>query len=271
MSAACRRDATTVVVIRLQVGAPPGVLESSSTAAFSLSVGEPGCYRQRVMESEPASPKNQAAAAESVKSGPDECVHDLMPPPAPQNLFLFACGFEGGLVVVAVGLSWLLKQPLWAELHWNVRDALAGILASLPLVAMFMVTLRSSARPLCEIRLFLEANVAPIFGRWSLAQLAVVSLLAGLGEEILFRSVIQGWLSGHLGMGWGLVVASILFGCAHPLTRAYVVAAGLVGAYLGLLWLVGGNLLIPIVTHGAYDFIALVYFLRVHWPRHRLP
>lgn len=243
---------------------------SGQVAAFSLSARKTECYSDAVSEPESSASQDRPNGNES----PEPCRIDTAdetatPSPAPQNLFLFACGFEGGLVAVAAGLGWVLKQPLWADLHWNARDALAGILASLPLVAVFLVTLRSSVRPLCEIRHFLEANIAPIFGRWSLAQLAVVSLLAGLGEEILFRAVIQGWLGEHLGMGWGLVAASILFGCAHPLTRAYAMAAGLVGLYLGLLWQAGGNLLIPIVTHGAYDFLALVYFLRIHWPKHR--
>ena len=33
-------------------------------------------------------------------------------------------------------------------------------------------------------------------------------------------------------------------------------------AYLGWLWLASDNLLVPIVTHAAYDFAALVYLLR---------
>ena len=38
--------------------------------------------------------------------------------------------------------------------------------------------------------------------------------------------------------------------------------AAVVGIYLGLLWLATGNLLVPIVTHGVYDFAALVWLLR---------
>ena len=42
------------------------------------------------------------------------------------------------------------------------------------------------------------------------------------------------------------------------------IIAALIGAYLGLLWIWTGNLLTPMVTHAVYDFVALVYFLRVY-------
>ena len=54
-----------------------------------------------------------------------------------------------------------------------------------------------------------------------------------------------------------------MFGLLHPITRAYAVIAALLGAYLGGLWLAGGNLLTPIVAHALYDFVALVYLLRL--------
>lgn len=185
-------------------------------------------------------------------------------PPARANWFFLGCGFEAALLVIAAGLSWLLHRPCWADLHWAARDAAFGILASLPLLTLFVALLRSPWRPLREICTYLEKEVAPVFADWSLLQLAVISLLAGLGEEVLFRGVIQSWLSQTFGTVPGLAMASILFGCAHPLTRTYVVIAVVVGIYLGSLQLIGGNLLIPITTHAVYDFIALVYFLRIH-------
>ena len=36
----------------------------------------------------------------------------------------------------------------------------------------------------------------------------------------------------------------------------------LIGAYLGLLWLLSRNLLAPMITHALYDFGALVYLVR---------
>ena len=107
----------------------------------------------------------------------------------------------------------------------------------------------------------------PFFEKWSLWQLAVISLLAGLGEEILFRAVIQGKLTHLLGPALSVPLASLLFGCVHWVNVEYVFMAAFMGAYLGGVWLTNGNLLTPIVTHALYDFLALVYFLRLHRPR----
>jgi membrane protease YdiL (CAAX protease family) len=53
----------------------------------------------------------------------------------------------------------------------------------------------------------------------------------------------------------------VLFGLLHPITPTYAVLAALMGAYLGGVWLASGNLLVPIVAHALYDFIALAYLL----------
>jgi hypothetical protein len=48
----------------------------------------------------------------------------------------------------------------------------------------------------------------------------------------------------------------------HWLTISYAVFATLIGAYLGLLFLVTGNLLAPAVTHALYDVAALSILVR---------
>jgi len=64
----------------------------------------------------------------------------------------------------------------------------------------------------------------------------------------------------------GLVFASALFGLAHAITSTYAILAGLIGAYLGWLWLATDNLLTPTVAHAAYDLVALWYLLRAARP-----
>ena len=105
--------------------------------------------------------------------------------------------------------------------------------------------------------------LAPLFSNWTLAELAVVSALAGIGEEMLFRGVAQAALSDALGKWSGLAAASAIFGLVHFLSPLYALFATLIGAFLGLLWIMTGNLLAPIVTHGLYDFTVLVYLVRI--------
>jgi membrane protease YdiL (CAAX protease family) len=60
------------------------------------------------------------------------------------------------------------------------------------------------------------------------------------------------------GYAAGLVGSNALFALAHAITRIYALLAGLVGIYLGLMLDVEGerNLLIPVLVHGIYDFLA---------------
>ena len=92
--------------------------------------------------------------------------------------------------------------------------------------------------------------------------MALVSSIAGFGEELLFRGVLQPLASSWFGVPIGFVLASVVFGLLHSVTPTYAVLATLVGAYFGWLFLATNNLLCPILTHSVYDFVALVYLTR---------
>ncbi len=185
----------------------------------------------------------------------------------PVPFFLLACVVEGSLLLVAAALAYIFGHPLLADLHWSLGDLGLGLAATLPLYLPFCWMLSSSLAPLARIRRLFDIQLRPLFANWSLAQLAMVSALAGLGEEVLFRGVIQGALTSIAGPAVALIIASVLFGCVHVITVAYATFAALIGAYLGLIWVLSGNLLVPIVAHAAYDFAALVYLLRIWEPR----
>ena len=106
-----------------------------------------------------------------------------------------------------------------------------------------------------------------MFGKWTTLQLFTISLIAGISEEALFRGAIQGSLADRMGIVVALILASGLFGACHLLTWTYATIAFLIGVYLGWLWIWTGNLLTPMITHAAYDFLALVYFLRIYRSR----
>jgi membrane protease YdiL (CAAX protease family) len=181
--------------------------------------------------------------------------------PGRHQLVLFAVLLEGGLAVLALGLGWLFGQPAWADLHWDPRDAALGALASLPLLLVFLICTRWPVGPLARIRQFADEVIRPLFAACRLPDLAVISLLAGFGEEMLFRGVIQGVLSRWLGPWTGVPLAGILFGLMHLITLSYAVMAALMGIYLGWVWAASENLLVVIVAHALYDFLALVYLV----------
>jgi CAAX protease family protein len=178
--------------------------------------------------------------------------------------FYFGCFTEAALVGVAAIVGWIFNYPIFRDLSWRSMDVVWGIAATVPMLAGFGWLLKSSGEFAADIRRFFEHVIRPVFGEWSLMQLAIVSILAGICEEVLFRGALQAGLSGKIGTAWSLIVASVAFGIGHPVSRQYVLAATVVGFFLGGLFIVRGNLLAPIVAHALYDFCALAWLLRLH-------
>jgi hypothetical protein len=118
--------------------------------------------------------------------------------------------------------------------------------------------LRRPGGPLRRLVDFVVGELGPVLARRSVAELALLAGLAGLGEELLFRGLVQSGLARLLPVPLALVSASVLFGLAHFATSTYAVVAGFMGLYLGGLFLLEGSLLAPIVTHALYDFVALL-------------
>ena len=74
--------------------------------------------------------------------------------------------------------------------------------------------------------------------------------------------MIQVWLAERTSLWLAAAAAGLLFGAGHWLSASYALLASLIGAYLGILFLVSGNLLAPIVAHAAYDVVALFVLAR---------
>ncbi len=179
-----------------------------------------------------------------------------------QRWFWLGCALQAGLGVLAAGWFVWQGQPLEPLFEGGWREIGLGIAASLPLLMFFHRVMTTRDGPFAPVRLFLEQFLHPILRGWSISQLACLSLLAGIGEELLFRGAIQGGISDRWGEVPGLLVASALFGLAHGVNRTYALTAAVAGVYLGLLAQVSGSLLCPILTHALYDFFALLWFLK---------
>jgi membrane protease YdiL (CAAX protease family) len=181
-----------------------------------------------------------------------------------------AIAIEGGLIALACLLGWLLDKPPLQKREFNLWAVLEGVAAAVPLLACFFLAVRWPVGPLRGIKDFTDRVIRPLMMTCSLIDLVGIALLAGLGEEMLFRGVLQETFRGPVGMWWAIVVAALLFGIIHAVTPSYAVLAAVDGAYLGVLfWLPEffdehheGNLVVPIVAHAVYDFVALVYLTR---------
>lgn len=194
------------------------------------------------------------------------------PPPASHGPHvLLAVGFEGGLAILALGIGWLcghwplvgMFQP--GNTKVEIFAAVMGFVATIPpLIGLWVVDALPWA-PLEQLRKLVRDLLQALVGGSSVRQLALVALAAGIGEELLFRGLIQAGLTRWMGPPWGvavgLVVASLAFGACHWLSTTYAVLAIGAGLYFGVLMIVTGSLWTPLVAHAVYDFIALVYLL----------
>ncbi len=160
-------------------------------------------------------------------------------------------------------LGWAFHHPPLELFSWNADAALIGVLATIPLVAMFLAMLRWPIGPLARVKQFCDLEVVPLLEQSSWSEIALISLSAGVGEEMLFRGVFQTSIGSCSALPWGLVLASLLFGLFHPISLTYMIIIAILGLYLGAVLILGGNLLTGMVVHALFDFAALAYLLRI--------
>jgi membrane protease YdiL (CAAX protease family) len=104
-----------------------------------------------------------------------------------------------------------------------------------------------------EYLILQPAAVFPTFEvKYMLRDLAYMLLFVGLGEEVLFRGIIQQDLEAAFGWEWGLIGASLMFAIMHLTWRSvpelgFVFLAGMV---LGYLYWKTKSLTAPIIAHG---------------------
>ena len=186
---------------------------------------------------------------------------------SPKSFAITAAAFEGGLAVLAVGLGWLLGLKPLDSFRWDAAAVGIGVTATLPLLVLLWLCVKCPWRPCRAMLELLDEWFLPLFRQCSVLELLVITALAGLGEEMLFRGIVQAglaqWIGGALGPWIALVGAALLFAVLHAVTLTYAVFAGLIGLYLGVLWIMTGNLLVPIAVHAVYDFAALVYLAKL--------
>lgn len=181
-------------------------------------------------------------------------------PAMTQSQFLNSAAiFEGGLLVVALSLGWLVGTDPTEKLFWSGIDFGFGILATVPMLLMLAVFYLLPSAGLQSIRTFLHDSIAPYLDRCRLIDLFFLALLAGVCEEIFFRGLLYFWIAPFNSM-LAILICNLLFGIAHAVTPLYAMIAGLIGLYLTALVAAAPapNLLIPITAHTAYDFVAFL-------------
>ncbi len=200
---------------------------------------------------------------------------------SPDQVFLSAALFECALALLALLLGWALGPSARAmvpefnpeELWPLIRGILWGCAAAIPILIAIELIRRIPWEPIRALERLTDDGMFKALMQLRPSELIVISICAGIGEELLFRGWLMYWLAEGAGaaagsdaepiaLGAALVVSSIVFGLFHPITKLYVVLATLMGLYFGGLVLYTGNLLVPIAAHATYDAVQLVMTAR---------
>ena len=137
-----------------------------------------------------------------------------------------------------------------------LKYILIGVLLGVPLGVMeYFIITPAAAFPTFEIKYLLR-------------DLVYMVAFVGLGEELLFRGLVQRDMMKLLGWKWGLLGASVMFAVMHLTWRSmpelgFTLFAGLVFGYL---YYRTNSLTAPIIAHGAGNTVlvaVLPYILKL--------
>jgi membrane protease YdiL (CAAX protease family) len=94
------------------------------------------------------------------------------------------------------------------------------------------------------------------------AWFAVVSVTAGICEEVLYRGFLIRYLSDgpwHFGIWIALAIASISFGLGHGYQGlSGIIGTGVLGALIAVIFLATGSLWLPMALHAIIDLRVLL-------------
>ncbi len=145
---------------------------------------------------------------------------------------------SGFVLVIVITINGMLFNSFLADLNSNL--ALPEFLSDLE------IWMRDMEDQLMEMTLFMtdfQSTGEFIMG------LVVIGLLAGVGEELFFRGVVQAKIHQYTGSGHlGVWVTAIIFSAIHLQFYGFLPRLFL-GAMFGYLYLYSGSLIYPIVAH----------------------
>jgi len=181
---------------------------------------------------------------------------------AERSVFLIAIGGTALIGVLALALSILLDAPFSAQFSWTARDGFIGFAAVSPPALFLWWFSETKNAYLVRFRRSQIEFFANVGFEFTIGRILAMAIAAGIAEELLFRGVLQTWIASFAPLAVAIIAPNILFGLLHMRTALYAVIAGLVGAYLGVLFALTDNLLTPMIAHGLYDLVALEYTRR---------
>ena len=161
---------------------------------------------------------------------------------------------SGVLVLLAFGLSLLTGLPHSVG-NVSLNVILVGaILGAALFILMALVGLFLQRYVFSYLELMRELR--QLFKSLNWLTIIVISIMAGVSEELLFRGVLQSYLIEKSSVLLGIVASSALFGLMHFFNKLYILLTFIVSLFLGWLYYFTGSLLLVVVLHAVYDVLA---------------
>lgn len=158
------------------------------------------------------------------------------------------------------------------------------LLLTINLVVVNSLSHKSFFRSITKI---LDEKIYPIFKRVNFIDIIILSICAGVCEEITFRGVIQEEtgniiliilnlflpksyeISLKFGIEVGIIPSAIFFGLAHTFSKEAInlgIWIAIMGILLGVIYALTKNIIVVIGCHTLYDALIMIYLKRYYEP-----
>jgi membrane protease YdiL (CAAX protease family) len=181
-----------------------------------------------------------------------------------KELVLTVIVVESLLFLLASGWAYFARINPFLNIKLDFSDILFAVLCSFFLLTVNFLVINIFSKYIAFFRYLKEEynEITPVAANVTFPGALIVALFSGIAEEFLFRGILQ--------IQFGIIIASIIFGMFHignKKTFWYGIYAVLIGFYLGWLYHITGNLLVPIIIHCLNNFLALFY-MRYYYKRY---
>jgi len=186
-----------------------------------------------------------------------------------KEILVSTLAVEGVLAFLAVilaglcGLLGLRHQPVaewqwpWTALHWSWAAVGWGCLGAVPPLVIILLIDRYPIGPFKHVADISDRFLRPLLRPCRWPDYFLLATLAGFCEELFFRGWMQPCLAQWLPLWAGVLLSGFVFALCHLITPAYFIIAWIISLYLAALLIWTDNLLVPMLTHGVYDLIAI--------------
>lgn len=182
--------------------------------------------------------------------------------PIYQSPIKFRQVLPSSLTILLLGATVFFFNPTWTWFgELGVNAITLGCVLGLALYALAYFLTCSTWFMSPSMKLLLE-TLHTLFGRFTWPQILLISTLAGVGEELLMRGLIQAWLQAQFNPMVAIFIASLIFGLMHFMNLTYVLLTFVGGLILGTAFYFSDSLALVVVAHGVYDVCAFTMIVK---------